>query len=50
MAQADESVARGIIAVVHFARPGLYLRKEVVLGIIGIVRRDAVRVLDSSPR
>lgn len=50
MAQADESVARGIIAVVHFTRPGLYLRKEVVRSMIGIVRRDALRVLDSSPR
>ena len=50
MRERDQPVAPGIILITDFAGTCLYLRKEVVLGIIGIVRRDALRVLDSSPR
>ena len=49
MAQRDQFIA-GVVTVVHFAGPGLYLREKVVRSMIGIVRREALRVLDSSPR
>ena len=50
MRKRDQPVASGIILITDFAGTGLYFRKEVVRSMIGIVRRDALRVLDSSPR